>query len=207
SQIGRGLATPSITGTPAATVQALATANRAAARDALIASDGLETLIAATGAAAAETHGSAVEARRHAAALETVARAQDGTTVSARQAATATEDLAHSQAQAADESQAVAGGISLTGHQVQGLTYQLQDMAAQLAGGQSPFLVMLQQLPQAADAVGGFANLFRLILNPAVLATTAVVVGLGGGIALVASRIATTDSQVKALAISMRDLS
>ncbi|MFC7455527.1 hypothetical protein ACFQPI_20970, partial [Insolitispirillum peregrinum] len=41
----------------------------------------------------------------------------------------------------------------------------------------------------------------------AVLATTAVVVGLGGGIALVASRIATTDSQVKALAISMRDLS
>lgn len=70
----------------------------------------------------------------------------------------------------------------LQAHQVQNLSYQLQDAAVQLAGGASPFLVLAQQGPQAAAAVGGvtaaFALLGGVIRAHPILTAAAVVVGV-----------------------------
>jgi len=86
------------------------------------------------------------------------------------------------------------GAIQLQAHQLTNLGQQLQDVAVSLAGGQNPFLVIAQQAPQAAYAVGGFGNLVKIaggavgaVLSPIGLAATAVV-GLTGAFALGALR-------------------
>lgn len=67
--------------------------------------------------------------------------------------------------------QATGDAIKLQSYQVLNLSRQIQDVGVQLAGGQSPFLILAQQGPQAADAVGGVGNAFRLIaqINPVAL--------------------------------------
>lgn len=55
------------------------------------------------------------------------------------------------------------GAIKLQSYQVANLGQQFQDVAVQLAGGQNPFLIAMQQGPQAAFAVGGFANAVALV--------------------------------------------
>lgn len=59
---------------------------------------------------------------------------------------------------------------------------QITDIVTQLAGGQSPFLIMMQQGGQLRDMYGGFGGMFKglaTVISPARLA----VAGLGGGIA------------------------
>ncbi|WP_419900656.1 phage tail length tape measure family protein [Roseomonas sp. USHLN139] len=53
--------------------------------------------------------------------------------------------------------------IKLQAHEVTNLTYQLQDAVVQLAGGQNPFLIMMQQGPQATGAVGGTTRAWALL--------------------------------------------
>lgn len=59
---------------------------------------------------------------------------------------------------------------------------QIADIVTQLAGGQSPFLIMLQQGGQLRDMYGGFGGMFKglsTIITPSRLAFT----GLAGGVA------------------------
>lgn len=101
-------------------------------------------------------------------------------------------------------SRAAAGGIKLQAYQVTNLGYQLQDIAVQLAGGQSPFMVMMQQVPQAAGAVGGFANLFRLALSPAVVGVYAPLLAVAGATALVMHRVVETGARTRELTGAMK---
>jgi len=72
--------------------------------------------------------------------------------------------------------------------QTSNLAAQLNDIGVQLAGGQSPFLIALQQGTQinqvlgqggARAAVGALAGAFTSLINPVSLATIAII-GLGG---------------------------
>lgn len=73
--------------------------------------------------------------------------------------------------------------------QTSNLAAQLNDIGVQLAGGQSPFLIALQQGTQITQAlgpgaglrgtIGALAGAFTSVLNPVSLATIAII-GLGG---------------------------
>lgn len=60
---------------------------------------------------------------------------------------------------------------------------QLTDIVTQLAGGQSPFLIMIQQGGQLRDMFGGFGNMFRglsTLISPTGVAIGAVAAAVGG---------------------------
>lgn len=62
------------------------------------------------------------------------------------------------------------------------LPAQFTDIATQLAGGQSPFLILLQQGGQIKDSFGGFGNMFRALasaLSPARIAIGGVAAAVG----------------------------
>lgn len=67
----------------------------------------------------------------------------------------ATRSLASLGQRARLSGQAAANGMGLANYQLLNLSRQLQDVGVQLAGGQNPLLILAQQGPQAADAVGG----------------------------------------------------
>lgn len=98
----------------------------------------------------------------------------------------------------------VAGGkVQLAAHQVTNLSYQLQDAAVQLAGGQNPFLIMMQQGPQATGAVGGLGNALKLLATPwtaAAAAAAAFLVPLAAGIA----RAVELGAETRSLAVSIQ---
>lgn len=59
---------------------------------------------------------------------------------------------------------------------------QFTDIFTQLAGGQNPFLIALQQGGQLRDSFGGFGNMFKGLaasINPATVAIAGLVAGLG----------------------------
>lgn len=59
---------------------------------------------------------------------------------------------------------------------------QFTDIITQLAGGQNPFMVALQQGGQLRDSFGGFGNMFKGLaasINPATVALGGLVAGLG----------------------------
>lgn len=59
---------------------------------------------------------------------------------------------------------------------------QFTDIVTQLAGGQNPFMVALQQGGQLRDSFGGFGNMFKGLaasINPATVALGGLVAGLG----------------------------
>ena len=59
---------------------------------------------------------------------------------------------------------------------------QFTDIVTQLAGGQNPFMVALQQGGQLRDSFGGFGNMFKGLaasINPATVAIAGLVAGLG----------------------------
>lgn len=81
-------------------------------------------------------------------------------------------------------------GDAMNGSRLQtaNLSAQLNDIGVQLAGGQSPFLIALQQGTQinqvlgqggARAAVGALAGAFTSLINPVSIATIAII-GLGG---------------------------
>lgn len=84
----------------------------------------------------------------------------------------------------------------LTAREFQQLSPQIADVAVSLLGGSSPFLVMVQQGPQAADAVGGISRAFGL-LRAAVMTPTAGI--LAATVALVGFT-AIAEAQNRALA-------
>lgn len=62
------------------------------------------------------------------------------------------------------------------------LPAQLTDVVTQLAGGQNPFLIMIQQGGQVKDSFGGLANTFKILkaaITPATLAFTAAAGAIG----------------------------
>jgi len=59
---------------------------------------------------------------------------------------------------------------------------QFTDIVTQLAGGQNPFMVALQQGGQLRDSFGGFGNMFKGLaasINPATVALGGLIAGLG----------------------------
>lgn len=102
--------------------------------------------------------------------LEEIRQAQRVGAISAAEAAAAQERLkAATQAQVAAlrgvaaASGPAATGARLTAFEMTNLSYQLQDVVAQLGSGTSPFVILAQQGPQAASAVGGVGNAMRLL--------------------------------------------
>lgn len=89
------------------------------------------------------------------------------------------------QAQVTNETERMAAGAKLQAHQMTNLTYQIQDAAVQLAGGQNPFLVLMQQGPQATGAVGGLSEALSLLKSPTAIAAAGLL-AVGGAIAAVA---------------------
>lgn len=78
----------------------------------------------------------------------------------------------------------------LAAWQIANLAQQGQDVFVQLAMGQNPLMILAQQGPQAASAVGGFGRAVELLKSPLVISTSAValfVAGLGALLAKSAS--------------------
>ncbi|BAI72543.1 hypothetical protein AZL_019050 [Azospirillum sp. B510] len=73
----------------------------------------------------------------------------------------------------------------------------------QLTGGQSPFLVLMQQGPQATGAVGGVGRAVALLMSPIGLAVTGAA-ALVGGIALIGNRAASTEGQIRSLTVQAK---
>jgi len=80
--------------------------------------------------------------------------------------------------------EAATGAIKLQGYQVQNLTAQFVDFAVQVGSGGGLFRPLLQQAPQAVDAVGGVGKSFSLLRQNAVPLLA------GGALALVAGGLA-----------------
>ncbi|MEO5336868.1 MAG: phage tail length tape measure family protein [Magnetospirillum sp. WYHS-4] len=143
-----------------------------------------------------------------------IANTGAGASTAGKQAAGMLDALSGAGKGAANASAAIAGmekaaggataAVKLQAHQVTNLGYQLQDIAVQLAGGQNPFLVMMQQVPQAAGAVGGFSNLLGLALRPAVVGVALPLAAVAGGAVLVASHMAQTQSRTRELTVSLK---
>lgn len=106
---------------------------------------------------------------------------------------------------AATAAETAAKSTRLASHEVTNLSYQLQDAATQLAGGQSPFLILAQQGPQATSAVGGVSRAISLLATPtaAAIAGTA---ALAGGFALVAARVADISAEARRLDVILSAL-
>ena len=100
--------------------------------------------------------------------LEEIRRAQAVGAISAAEAAAAQDRLRMAtQAQVAairgirPAAEEAAGAVRLTGAQLTNLSYQIQDAAVQLSLGQNPLMILMQQGPQAAMAVGGVGESMR----------------------------------------------
>ena len=98
-----------------------------------------------------------------------------------------------------------AGRTKLATHEITNLSYQVQDAATQLAGGQSPFLILMQQGPQAAMAVGGVSRAMSLLLTPQA-AVAAGVVAVGVGFAMVFARAQEINAEARRLGVTLKAL-
>jgi len=84
--------------------------------------------------------------------------------------------------------------LRLHGYQIQNLTAQATDFAVQAGSGGGIFRPLLQQGPQAVDAVGGIGNAFRLLRqNAAPLAAGGIIAGVG--VALAAMAVSAENNQ------------
>jgi hypothetical protein len=101
------------------------------------------------------------------------------------------------------------GAIKLQGYQMTNLSYQIQDAAVQLQGGQNPFTILVQQAPQAAGAVGGFSNLYKLAMQSILSPTGLAVIGIGalvGAMALIGSRAADLARESREFGVALRGM-
>lgn len=92
--------------------------------------------------------------------------------------------------------------IKLQSHQMTNLAAQMQDVVVSLGSGQSPFIVMLQQGPQATSAVGGVSNaiaLLRQTINPTMVA----VVALGAAFLLVTGRAFANEQSLRQVGVAL----
>lgn len=112
---------------------------------------------------------------------------------------TITHQQAHLKAQ-----QAITGTAEksrLAAHEITNLSYQIQDAAVQLAGGQNPFLILMQQGPQATGAVGGVGRALSLLVSPMGLAVTGAA-AVAAGFALVGTRAVGIEGNIRALTVT-----
>ena len=77
---------------------------------------------------------------------------------------------------AADGASKFAANAKLTAYQAQQLSFQIQDLGVQLAGGGNPFTAVIQQGSQVASTFGGIGGAART-LGSAVGATTGILAG------------------------------
>jgi len=111
-----------------------------------------------------------------------------------------------------------AEGVGLTRREIQALSPQLIDFSVQMAGGQGIFLPLIQQGPQAVDAVGGFGRAISLlgqILTPARIAVGAFSAAIAGSLivaeqqdralAALSNRLQATRGDYDSLARSVND--
>lgn len=143
--------------------------------------------------------------------LEELRRAQAVGAISAAEAAAAQDRLkAATQANVnamrgiAPAGREAAEGVKLTSFQLTNLSYQIQDAAVQLSMGQNPLMILMQQGPQAAMAVGGLGAAFSRMLGaitPVNAAIGVATVTLGGWLVMmnqVSSRMADLRSSLRA---------
>lgn len=109
-------------------------------------------------------------------------------------------------------------GLALTRREIQALSPQLIDFGVQIAGGGGLLLPLIQQGPQAADAVGGIGRALALIgqvLTPTRIAIAGVTAAFAGSIvvaeqqdralAALSNRLQATRNDYEALARSTND--
>ncbi|MDQ1081450.1 phage tail length tape measure family protein [Pseudoroseomonas cervicalis] len=108
--------------------------------------------------------------KQYEATLEEIAHAERVGAISTREAAAARERATASFAAATapvqrqtQQAEATVRSLRLQAHEATNLSYQIQDVFVQLAGGQNPFLIMAQQGPQATGAVGGVRRGLELL--------------------------------------------
>ncbi|QCO07383.1 transglycosylase SLT domain-containing protein [Azospirillum argentinense] len=179
-----------------------------------------EELAADEAALAATLSPPALAAQRQAVALQTLEDRLDKVGATARQAAAdqALLDKALTEQRISPERHAAlsqtlreqsgatdtaARSTKLAAHEVTNLSYQIQDLGVQLVSGQSPFMAIAQQGPQAVMAVGGLNRAMALLASPitlAVMGSTAFV----GVMALVAARAVEINTQTRELTATMR---
>lgn len=93
----------------------------------------------------------------------------------------------------------------LQNYQLVNFGQQIQDIGVSLAGGQNPFMVLIQQVPQMSSAVGGVDKIglaFRSLMTPMVLAATGAATA-GGAIFLIGKHAYDAHEQLKALNTSL----
>ncbi|MCW2242808.1 phage tail length tape measure family protein [Azospirillum canadense] len=98
---------------------------------------------------------------------------------------------------------AAAKSTKLAAHEMTNLTYQIQDAAVQLAGGQNPFLILMQQGPQATGAVGGVGRALSLLATPTVAAGLSVA-ALGVGFGVVVAKAMALQDEVRGFNVVLK---
>lgn len=92
--------------------------------------------------------------------------------------------------------------VHLTSNQLVQLSYQLNDVIAQSAVGTSPFIILAQQGPQVAQALGGWTASLRMLLsvmNPVTIAAGLLVAAIAIPVAVANSNEARLSSMRNAL--------
>lgn len=166
--------------TKAAATSEAAAARKVAAETAASAKVAAAAEAAAARRASADAAIRAAEIRAAAQAEATAARviAAEKRKAAAAEAAATRRRVAEEKV-AASAVRTASGAIPLKPYQAVNLGQQAQDLVVSLGSGQSPLIVMLQQLPQAASAAGGFGNSLKLMGGAAGIARIAV-----GGLAV-----------------------
>ncbi|NYZ17070.1 hypothetical protein HL658_31390, partial [Azospirillum sp. RWY-5-1] len=96
-----------------------------------------------------------------------------------------------------------AGSTRLAAHEMTNLSFQVQDVVAQLGSGTNPFVILAQQGPQAVGAVGGVGRALSLLRTP----MTGVVAGataLAGAFALVVSRAVSIQAELRGWDVALQ---
>ncbi len=93
------------------------------------------------------------------------------------------------------------GAVKLQGYQVANLGQQFQDLFVSLGSGQNPFIVLLQQGPQATSAVGGVSNAIALLRQHVNLGYVAAA-AFAGGLAVLSARALANESAQRAVGVA-----
>lgn len=168
-------------------------------------------------------------AQKYKATLTEIAQAEKVGALSAKEAAAAREaektafaaqvramqGVGKAHADVAAAAQQTTNAMGLQRHQVQNLTAQFVDLGTQIASGGGILLPLIQQGPQAVDAVGGVGSALRIVgqvLTPqrvAVVAFAAAMVGVvvvaekqAAALATLSNRLRATRNDYEALAKS-----
>ena len=162
-------------------VREMEKAERDAAKAAKIASDRRE-------AARREFIPLYAASKQYEAALNRLNAAEKAGDLNATQHAAALAELNARYQQSANAAQRFGQSQEIARHHVANLSFQLNDIGMMMATGQSPFMLMMQQGPQVAQILSQLqqegrslgatlAGAFRMVLNPTMLFTLALVGG------------------------------